>query len=903
MLMQKRSQTRASRRRTNPTGIVEQTELAYLAAIDANDVFIELKTRRNGLTDKEVLASREKHGENRMAQTQRTPALIRFAQTFTDPFVLILLALGAVSFATDVILAAPGSKDPATPLLIAAMALVSVILRFVQETRGTDAAAALAESIETTCCVERARTGRAEIPLDEVVVGDIVHLAAGDIIPADLRIVAARDLFVGQSALTGESEAIEKRPDPTDGLLQPLESHNLAFLGTTVISGTGIGVAVRIGSETELGSIAASLEGPDKQTAYDKGISSVSLLLVRLMLVVVPIVFAVNVLTKGNWLDALLFSLSVAVGLTPEMLPMIVSTCLAKGAVDLSRGRVIVKRLDAIQNLGSIDMLCSDKTGTLTEDRVVLERHLDVMGREDARVLRHAFLNSHFETGMLNLIDMAIIRCAHEETGLDDDALVADNYLVDELPFDYERRRVSVVVGNESGHTTMICKGALEEILSICSTVERDGETISLDDALEHEVLERGHALSDDGMRVLGVARKDNPAGVGALTSEDERGMTLIGYLAFLDPPKADAGNAVRALAAHSVSTKILTGDSARVAAHVCAELCLDVDDVLEGSDVALMGDEALREAVERVVLFAKLSPDQKDRVVSALRANGHVVGYMGDGVNDAAAMRAADCGISVDTGADVAKEAADIILLEKDLMVLERGVELGRKTFANMNKYVKMTASSNFGNVFSVLVASAFLPFLPMTAVQLLFLNFVYDLTCTAMPWDNVDEETLFTPRTWDANSISSFMRWFGPISSVFDIATFALLFWVICPAVCGGPWSSLTTDAARMQFAGTFQAGWLLESMLTQVLAVHLLRTDHMPFLESRASWQITLLGICGIVVAAIMCLTSVGHVIDLTVLPPASAGLMVLIAAAYATCMLLARKIYIARYSSLL
>ena len=898
--MTKKNQNNAVR--SNPTGVMEQTWLAYLAATDIDGVYDELKTRRSGLSAEEVEASREAHGANRMAETQRTPAVLRFLQTFGDPFVLILLALGVVSLMTDVVFAEPGAKDAATPVLIALMALVSVILRFVQETRGADAAAALAESIETTCCVERQGVGRIEIPLDEVVVGDIVHLAAGDIVPADLRIIAARDLFVGQSALTGESEAIEKTPAPTDGMVPPLEATNLAFLGTTVISGTGVGVAARVGEETELGNIAARLDASKKETAYDRGIRDVSMLLVRLMVIVVPIVFVINVVTKGNWLDALLFSLSVAVGLTPEMLPMIVTTYLAKGAVDLSRGRVIVKRLDAIQNLGSIDTLCSDKTGTLTEDRVVLERHLDVTGREDARVLRHAFLNSHFETGMLNLIDMAIIKCAHEETGLDDDALVEDHFLVDELPFDYERRRVSVVVGDEAGHTTMITKGALEEILSICSTVELGDKTFALDDELEQEVLERGQSLAEDGMRVLGVARKDDPAGVGQLTADDECEMTLIGYLAFLDPPKEDAGAAIKALASHGVATKVLTGDSGRVTAHVCDELGLDVTGALDGARVEQLSDEALREAVETTTVFAKLSPDQKARVVSALQANGHVVGFMGDGVNDAAAMRVADCGVSVDTGADVAKEAADIILLEKDLMVLERGVETGRRTFANMNKYVKMTASSNFGNVFSVLVASAFLPFLPMTAVQLLFLNFVYDLTCTAMPWDKVDDDALRKPRTWDSGSISSFMRWMGPISSVFDIVTFALLFLVVCPAVCGGAWGTLDA-AAQMRFVGTFQAGWLLESMITQVLAVHLLRTEHMPFVESHAAWQITLLGALGIAVAAFMCLTPAGHVIDLAVLPVGVVGIIVLVCAAYAASVLIVRRAYMARHGSLL
>ncbi len=898
--MFKRTQNRI--RPTNPTGVMEQTWLAYVATLDVPGVYDELRTRRAGLTAAEVERSREEHGANHMQQTQRTPAYLRFLQACGDPFVLILLVLGAVSFATDVVFAAPGTKDAATPILIGAMALVSVVLRFVQEARGSDAAAALAETIETTCCVERSGTGRSEIPLDEVVVGDVVHLAAGDIVPADLRIVAARDLFVGQSALTGESDAIEKVPAATDGLVPPLEASNLAFLGTTVVSGTGVGVAVRVGEETELGSIASRLEASEKQTAYNRGIADVSLLLVRLMLVVVPIVFAINALTKHNWLDALLFSLSVAVGLTPEMLPMIVTTCLAKGAVDLSRGRVIVKRLDAIQNLGSIDVLCCDKTGTLTEDRVVLERHLDVAGHEDARVLRHAFLNSHFETGMLNLIDAAIIRCAHEETGLDDQALVEDNFLIDELPFDYERRRVSVVVGDEQGKTTMITKGALEEILGVCSHVELGGRVFALTPDLEAEVLEQGRSLSDDGMRVLGVARKDEPAGVGELTVEHETAMTLIGYLAFLDPPKQDAGQAIEALAAHGVVTKVLTGDSTRVACHVCGRLGLDVTGVLDGTQVEALSDDELRQAVEATTVFAKLSPDQKARVVAALQDRGHVVGFMGDGVNDAAAMRQADCGVSVDTGADVAKEAADIILLEKDLMVLERGVEGGRRTFANMNKYVKMTASSNFGNVFSVLVASAFLPFLPMTAVQLLFLNFVYDLTCIAMPWDDVDDEALRAPRTWDPGSISAFMRWMGPISSVFDVVTFALLYLVVCPAACGGAWGALDA-AGQLRFAATFQAGWLLESMVTQVLAVHLLRTERLPFVQSRASWQICVLGAAGVAVAALMCCTPLGYVIDLAVLPPVAVAAVALVAVAYAASVLAVRRAYVARHGSLL
>ncbi len=882
---------------------LERSWLIHIASLDDEQLFDELSTRRSGLGPDEVESSRELHGENLMAGAERTPAIVRLLGCVADPFVLILIVLGIVSLITDVILAAPGSTDPATPALIAGMVVVSVALRFVQESRGESAAEALAESIETTCNVERAGTGRREIPLDEVVVGDIVHLAAGDIVPADMRLIAARDLFVGESSLTGESEQVEKHDRPIADAASPLEAANLAFLGTTVISGTGIGVAVAVGQSTMLGTISKKLSSTAKQTAYDRGIAEVSVLLVRLMLVVVPIVFAINALTKGNWLDALLFSLSVAVGLTPEMLPMIVTACLAKGAVDLSRERVIVKRLDAMQNLGAIDVLCCDKTGTLTEDRVVLERHLDVAGDESVTVLRHAFLNSHFETGMLNLIDTAIIDCAHRETGLDDDALVEDHYAVDELPFDYERRRVSVVVGDAAGRTRMITKGAIEEILSICDKVEYQGVVHTLTPELGDELLERGHRLAADGMRVLGVARKDDPAGVGSLTTDDESQMTLVGYLAFLDPPKADAAEAITALGAHGVATKVLTGDSLRVACHVCESIGIPTELVADGATLEGLDDREFGEVVAKGTVFAKLSPDQKVRIVETLQAQGHAVGFMGDGVNDAAAMRAADCGVSVDTAADVAKESADIILLEKDLMVLERGIEGGRRTFANMSKYVKLTASSNFGNVFSVLVASAFLPFLPMSAVQLLFLNFVYDLTCTAMPWDAVDDEVLASPRSWDAGSISSFMRWMGPISSVFDIITYAVLFFAICPMAAGGSWGELADGGARAVFVGTFQAGWLLESMVTQVLAVHLLRTDRKPFLESHAAPLLMVLGFAGVVVAAVMCLAPVGYVIDLAPLPVAALGALAAIVVGYVACVLVARRLYQERYGSLL
>ena len=792
------------------------------------------------------------------------------------------------------------------------MVLVSGVLRFVQDEKSTVAAEALAEMVESCAEVERDGDGGNETPIDEIVVGDVVHLSSGDVVPADLRIFAARDLFVSQASLTGESEPVEKRAELGAAAQAEASSltdlEDIAFMGSTVR-----GVVVATGARTMFGEATGTLTGRKRETSFDAGIKSTSRLLMRLMVVMLPIVFVISGVTKGDWVSALLFSLSVAVGLTPEMLPMLVTTCLGKGAVDLSRDHMIVKRLDAIQDLGAVDVLCTDKTGTLTEDRIVLERHLDVNGREDARVLRYAFLNSYFSTGVKNLVDAAIVERALAEgtdevgavtngTAVTAEELACRYHSIDELPFDFERRRLSVVVGDADGRTRMVTKGALEEVLAVCTEVEVDGRVLPLAGELVAHVVEQGAALADEGMRVLGVARKDEPAGTGSLTVEDERDMVLIGYLAFLDPPKESSAAAVRALAAHGVATKVLTGDSPRVATHVCRAIGIPAERVLDGNEVEAMDDGQLAAAVQEVSIFAKLSPAQKARVVSALRGLGHAVAYMGDGVNDAAAMRESDCGISVDSAVDVAREAADIILLEKDLMVLEHGIECGRRTYANMIKYVKMTVSSNFGNIFSVLVAALFLPFLPMTAVQLLLLNLIYDLTCTAVPWDNVDDEAIARPRRWDTASVRRFMVAFGPLSSVFDILTFAGLFWVVCPAVAGGAWGALDA-AGQALFVGTFQAGWFVESMLTQTLVVHLIRTEKTPFIGSRAAWPLCALGASGIAVACALPFTPMGAALDFCALPGAFWALLAVMVAGYAAVVCLAKRRYLRRNDSLL
>ena len=898
----------------------QQEWLRHAAAAPSSELFCEINSSEEGLASDQVDTAREFYGANSVAQAAKRPLPVRFLASFADPFTYILIFIAIVSVLTDWVFATGTERDLSTPLIIGAMVLVSGVLRFVQDEKSTVAAESLAEMVESTAEVERNGDGGNETPIDEIVVGDVIHLSSGDIVPADLRIFAARDLFVSQASLTGESEPVEKRASlaadasataaASAPALTDLES--LAFMGSTVISGNARGIVVATGARTMFGEATGTLAGRKRETSFDAGIKSTSRLLMRLMLAMLPVVFVVSGATKGDWVSALLFSLSVAVGLTPEMLPMLVTTCLGKGAVDLSRHHVIVKRLDAIQDLGAIDVLCTDKTGTLTEDRIVLERHLDVNGREDARVLRYAFLNSYFSTGVKNLIDNAIVERALAEGTDEVNATVgstttaeelAERYHgIDELPFDFERRRLSVVVGDAAGHTRMVTKGALEEVLAVCSSVEVDGQVLPLTDELRTQVVRRGEALADEGMRVLGVARKNEPAGAATLTVADERNMVLIGYLAFLDPPKESSAAAIRALAAHGVATKVLTGDSPRVAAHVCRAIGIDAEHVLTGVDVEAMNDGELADAVQRTNIFAKLSPAQKARVVRTLRGLGHAVAYMGDGVNDAAAMRESDCGISVDSAVDVAREAADIILLEKDLMVLERGIECGRRTYANMIKYVKMTVSSNFGNIASVLVAAALLPFLPMTAVQLLLLNLIYDLTCTAIPWDNVDEDAIRTPRRWDTASVRRFMVAFGPLSSVFDILTFAALFFFVCPAVAGGAWGTLDA-AGQALFVGTFQAGWFVESMWTQTLVVHLIRTEKVPFVGSRASLPLCALGATGIAVACVLPVTPLGAALDFCALPATFWPILATMVAGYAALAMLAKRRYVRRNGSLL
>lgn len=877
---------------------------AFAACHAADEVYRFLNTSPAGLTEDQAEQSQAENGRNMITKGVKKSLGKRIFEAFINPFTAVLLVLAVVSLFTDVIWAAPGEKNAVTVIIIAVMVLISGVLRFVQETRSGNAAAKLNELIKTTACVERQDTGRQEIPMEDIVVGDRIHLSAGDLIPADLRITAAKDLFVSQSSLTGESEPVEKQSALPRQETRGLESPCLAFMGSTVISGSASAVAVAVGDDTVLGDMAKRLNVKPAKTSFEKGVNAVSWILIRFMLVMVPVVLFLNGFTKGDWMNATLFAISVAVGLTPEMLPMIVTTCLAKGAVSMSHEKVVIKNLNSIQNLGSIDILCTDKTGTLTQDKVALEYHLDINGREDNRVLRHAFLNSYYQTGLKNLMDLAIIDRTGEIARTDADfAGLEDNYRkVDEVPFDFQRRRMSVVVADAKGKTQMITKGAIEEMLRISAFVEYDGQVTALTEEMKRVVLAKVDSLNSDGMRVLGVAQKTNPSPVGAFSAADERDMVLIGYLAFLDPPKETTAAAIRALKDYGVEVKILTGDNEKVTACICRQVGLPVKKILLGSELEDLTDAELRKVCEQTTVFAKLSPDEKARVVTALRDNGHSVGYMGDGINDAAAMKASDVGISVDTAVDIARESADVILLKKDLMVLESGIVEGRKTYANMIKYIKMTASSNFGNMLSVLAAGAFLPFLPMASIHLILLNLIYDISCTAIPWDNVDAEFLRQPRKWDASSITRFMVWIGPTSSVFDIATYLLMYFVLCPAVCGGTYHALGA-AGRALFVSVFQAGWFVESMWSQTLVIHMIRTPKIPFVQSCASRPVLALSFTGIAVLTSIPFTPLGTAIGLHALPPVYFAWLAGIILGYMTLATVMKKAYLRRYGQLL
>ncbi|WP_144630995.1 magnesium-translocating P-type ATPase [Bordetella genomosp. 13] len=789
-------------------------------------LYARLESTAHGLPVERAGLLRLALGPNEVGKERPLAWHTHLWRAYRNPFNLLLTLLAAVSWVTDVRLAAPDDRDWSSVIVIGGMVMVATLLRYVQERRSHAAADALRAMVQNTATVLRPGAGRkVEVPLRELVPGDVVALSAGDMVPADCRVVAAKDLFVAQAALTGEALPVEKFMHAQRGRGNPLELENIVFMGTNVVSGAGLALVLGTGSRTCFGQLAGSVSALSRApTQFQQGINRVSGVLIRFMLVMVPVVFLISGAARHDWLQALLFALAVAVGLTPEMLPMIVTSTLAKGALAMSRRRVVVKRLDAIQDLGAMTVLCTDKTGTLTQDRIVLERHVDVAGVASDEVLGYAYLNSHYQTGLRNLLDVAVL----EHTGLARSLDPASNYVkVDEIPFDFARRRMSVVVsprGASAGGHVLICKGALEEMLAACDQVRGADGDQPLDAARKERIRQETGEMNAQGLRVIAVAVRRLSADHGPYAVADEAGLTLIGYIAFLDPPKASTAPALRALRDAGVSIKVLTGDMDRVARKVCHDVGLAVDHAYVGADLDAMDDAALGVAVRRGTLFARLTPAHKARIVRALREQGATVGFMGDGINDAPALRAADVGISVDTAVDISKEAADIILLEKSLMVLHEGVLEGRRIFSNMLKYLKMTASSNFGNVFSVLIASAFLPFLPMLPAQLLIQNLMYDFSQIAIPFDRADPESLRRPQQWDPAGLGRFMVCFGPISSIFDVATFAVM--------------GLVFHAGTPAGQSLFQSGWFVEGLLSQTLVVHLIRTRRVPFLQSRAS-----------------------------------------------------------------
>ncbi|ABX86686.1 magnesium-translocating P-type ATPase [Yersinia pestis] len=820
--------------------------IALEAKNSLEQTLFKLNTHLNGLTEEDARERLELYGINQVAHEKAPPAFLQLLAAFNNPFIFVLIILASISFFTDywLPLQEGGETDLIGVSIIVTMVLISGLLRFWQEYRTNKAAEALKSMVRTTATVLRrghygAKPTQQEIPINQLVPGDIILLSAGDMIPADLRLINSRDLFVSQAILTGEAIPVEKYDAMgcvssksvdagagSEGEL--LELSNICLMGTNVASGTAMGVVVATGGHTYFGSLAKSIVGTRAQTAFDRGVNSVSWLLIRFMLVMVPIVLLINGFTKGDWTEAALFALAVAVGLTPEMLPMIVSSNLAKGAIAMARCKVVVKRLNAIQNFGAMDVLCTDKTGTLTQDRIILEHHLDVSGCNDNKVLQLAWLNSFHQSGMRNLMDQAVIKFSRGKPEIE--ALRNFNK-VDELPFDFIRRRLSIVVKDAQQQQHLICKGAVEEMLSICTHVREGDDIFPLDAARRATLQALATQYNEDGFRVLLLATRELGAQVSPvpLNIDDERDLVVQGLLTFLDPPKESAAAAIAALRENGVAVKVLTGDNPIITAKICRDVGLEPGEPLNGRDIEAMDEATLAREVELRTVFTKLTPLQKSRVLKMLQSNGHTVGFLGDGINDAPALRDADVGISVDTGTDIAKESADIILLEKDLMVLEAGVIKGRETFGNIIKYLNMTASSNFGNVFSVLVASAFIPFLPMLAIHLLLQNLMYDISQLSLPWDKMDKEFLRKPRKWDAKNIGRFMLWVGPTSSIFDITTYALMWFVFA--------------ANSVEHQALFQSGWFIEGLLSQTLVVHMLRTQKIPFIQSTAALPVLL------------------------------------------------------------
>jgi len=869
-------------------------KLQQAAASETPELFNRYGSSFSGLDEESVTNKLKQYGLNRI-QREKAPSWYKqLLSAFINPFIGILVIIAIVSLILDVWLAAPGQKDYKTLFVVSAMIIISVLLRFIQEYRSNVAAEKLKSLVTTTAAVIRKEKGRSEINLEEIVPGDIIHLSAGDMIPADSRVIQSKDLFVNQSVLTGESMPVEKLNHAITNAqnLSPLELNNICLMGTNIVSGTALVIAINTGENTYFGAISKSVTNKRVETSFDKGINRVSWLLIKFMLIMVPLIFLINGIAKGNWLEALLFAIAVAVGLTPEMLPMIVTTNLAKGAVNMSRFKVIVKRLNAIQNIGAMDILCTDKTGTLTIDKVVLEKHVNIFGLDDDEVLSWAYLNSYHQTGVKSLLDKAIL--THVE--LNEELKVEHDFeKIDEIPFDFQRRRLSVILRKKDGNHLLICKGAVEEILQRSTHAFDPGEDkqlqiftddiVPLDNRIKNIILQETQKMNEDGMRVLLLAvREFEPREIN-YSIADENNLIIAGLIGFLDPAKPSANEAIQQLQRLGVNIKVLTGDNEVVTRKICKDVGIPVNHIMLGHELEKMDEDELIQRIDQISIFAKLNPLQKSRVVKVLQRKGHAVGFLGDGINDAGALKDADVGISVDTATDIAKESADIILLENDLSVLRKGIIYGRRTFGNILKYIKMATSSNFGNMFSMLGASIFLPFLPMLPVQLLLQNLLYDISQTSIPWDTVDKEYIVEPQQWDASFLQKFILFIGPISSIFDYLTFALMFFYF----------KANTPAHQ----NLFQTGWFVEGLLSQTLIVHLIRTRRVPFIQSWATAPVVALTSLIMAIGIIIPFTPVGPMIGLTKLPFIYFPFLVAVLISYAFLTQLAKNWFIKRF----
>jgi Mg2+-importing ATPase len=872
------------------------SKIREAAAADEKIVFAVLETSAEGISENTVKDRIKIYGKNEIA-IQKAPSWIKqLIHSFFNPFNYILACIVVISIFLDVVLAPADEKDFSTSIIISIMLLFSTGLRFIQEFRSSKAAEALKKMVKTSCLTKRKFKESKEIDITEIVPGDIILLSAGDMVPADCRILKSKDLFISESILTGEALPVEKNSLPAVNAqkISPLALQNVCFMGTNVVSGSATAAVISTGTFTYFGSISRSLNSKRPETSFDVGINKVSFLLIRFMLVMTPVIFLINGLAKGDWKQALLFSIAIAVGLTPEMLPMIVTANLAKGAMNMSKKKVIVKRLNAIQNIGAMDVLCTDKTGTLTLDKIVLETHRNVQGIEDDEVLKWAYLNSFHQTGLKNLLDKAVLDHAEVHNLMKAD----ESYLkIDEIPFDFERRRMSVVLSTANGKHLMITKGAVEETLSLCKYALDPGEDhslhiendniVPLDHAMKQKILEMSEKLNAEGLRVLLIAIREfdgnHPLNYAVA---DENNLILTGFIGFLDPAKPSAGPSIKALQKLGIEVKVVTGDNEIVAKKICRDVDIPVNHIMLGDELENISDEELIQEIQHYSIFAKVSPLQKQRIVKVLKSKGHTVGFMGDGINDAAAIKEADVGISVDTGADIAKESADIILLEKDLMVLRSGVIYGRRTFGNIIKYIKMTSSSNFGNMFSMIGASIFLPFLPMLPLQILIQNLLYDISQSSIPWDTMDKDFLEKPKKWEAQSIQKFMLFIGPISSIFDYVTFAVMFFIF--------------KANSPDHQTLFQTGWFVEGLLSQTLIVHIIRTKKIPFIQSWSTAPVVALTSLIMMIGIAIPFTPIAGYLKMQPLPLSYFPYLIIILLSYCTLTQIIKTWYIKKFN---